>query len=308
MLGCQREPVPLNIRLVPSDAVADGISRVRIDINHPAAALSIVKGRRSAELEYASDGSAWLRVGILPANIVVRARMPGKADATAGITTTLEQTDRAGDGTPDFLRLNAEDGRAFRVWFTWLAEAQYERDPKTLPTEINDCAALIRYCYRETLAVHDNSWAARLGLPVIPSLPIVRKYSYPFTPLHAAQFRIMPGPFRPADLSGGAFAQFADARTLMRYNTHLVSRSLDEARPGDMLFFQQLGGAFPFHSMIFAGRSQFDKTQEDYVVYHTGNSEIKRLTIGELLNYPEPRWRPIEGNPNFLGVFRWNIL
>lgn len=308
MLGCQRERGPLNIRLVPSHAAADGVSRVRVEINHPAATLSIVKGRRSAELEYASDGSAWLRIGVLPAAIVVRARMPGETDAIARITTTLDQTDRAGDGTPDFLRLNAEDGRAFRMWFTWLAEAQYERDPKTLPPEIDDCAALIRYCYREALAAHDNSWAAQLGLPEIPSLPIVRKYSYPFTPLHAAQFRIVPGPFRLADLSDGAFAQFADAKTLMRYNSHLVSRSLDEARPGDMLFFQQLGGAFAFHSMIFTGRSQFTKTQADYVVYHTGNSEIKRLATGDLLNYPEPRWRPVEGNPNFIGVFRWNIL
>jgi hypothetical protein len=28
----------------------------------------------------------------------------------------------------------------------------------------------------------------------------------------------------------------------------------------------------------------------------------------DLLDHPQPEWRPVPGNPNFLGVFRWNIL
>jgi len=30
--------------------------------------------------------------------------------------------------------------------------------------------------------------------------------------------------------------------------------------------------------------------------------------VEELLRHPSPQWRPQIGNPNFLGIFRWNIL
>jgi uncharacterized protein YfaT (DUF1175 family) len=52
---------------------------------------------------------------------------------------------------------------------------------------------------------------------------------------------------------------------------------------------------------------------EPGVVYHTGPDrgsagEIRRVTLAELLDHPDARWRPISANPNFLGVYRWNIL
>jgi uncharacterized protein YfaT (DUF1175 family) len=36
--------------------------------------------------------------------------------------------------------------------------------------------------------------------------------------------------------------------------------------------------------------------------------EMRRMRLAELLNYPSPRWRPLPGNSNFLGVYRWSIL
>ena len=36
--------------------------------------------------------------------------------------------------------------------------------------------------------------------------------------------------------------------------------------------------------------------------------EIRRLSREELLAHPQPRWRPLESNPTFLGVYRWRIL
>src|SRR5579884_3580081 len=158
------------------------------------------------------------------------------------------ETDREGDGTPDFLRLNSDDARAFRQWFTFLAEAQYYR--RDLPPEIEDCAALIRYAYREALSRHDDAWAARVNLPLIPPLPSIGAYAWPYTPLHAALFRTKAGPFIPADLRCGTFAEFADAKTLERYNTHRIGRRLAEALPGDLLFFRQSDAREPFHSMI----------------------------------------------------------
>lgn len=70
--------------------------------------------------------------------------------------------------------------------------------------------------------------------------------------------------------------------------------------------------------MIFVGRSQWPVEGEspqvdDVVVYHTGPirnkpGEMRRVRVEELLHHPSPRWRPVKGNSNFLGVYRWNIL
>jgi len=233
--------------------------------------------------------------------------------ATAELTSALATGDRFGDGTPDFLRLEDEhDRQSFRRWFTWLAEAQYFQ-PAARPAEIVDCAALIRYAYREALHAHDAAWTASAPLAIIPAFDSVAKYQYPYTPLGAALFRVRPGPFLPSDLSDGTFAQFADAQTLWRRNTHRVSRDLARAVPGDLLFFRQEEAREPFHSMIYLGESQFRPDGRRYLLYHTGPDgadpgEVRRPAVEDLLRLPRPEWRPIAGNPSFLGVYRWNIL
>jgi uncharacterized protein YfaT (DUF1175 family) len=65
--------------------------------------------------------------------------------------------------------------------------------------------------------------------------------------------------------------------------------------------------------MIFLGSSQIEPGPEQYMVYHTGPEgkdpgEIRRLTVSELMNFPDARWRPVASNPAFLGVYRWNVL
>jgi uncharacterized protein YfaT (DUF1175 family) len=139
------------------------------------------------------------------------------------------------------------------------------------------------------------------------SLPSVAQYRYPKTPLGAALFRVRPGPFSSGDLENGSFAQFADAHALMLWNTHFVSRELRAALPGDLLFFRQLGENSPYHSMIVTG------SNAGWVIYHTGpigkqKGQIRRVAVGDLLHHPDARWRPVPGNSNFLGVYRWNIL
>src|SRR5262245_27226062 len=95
--------------------------------------------------------------------------------------------DRFRDGTPDFLRLDSvADREAFRSWFTAIAEYQALRSPQELPAEINDCAALLRYAYRGALHVHTADWLIENKLEALASLPSVRKYAYPRTPLGAA--------------------------------------------------------------------------------------------------------------------------
>ena len=148
---------------------------------------------------------------------------------------------------------------------------------------------------------------------MVPAIDSVAKHQYPFTPLGAALFRVRPGPFRPSDLADGAFAQFADAHSLWRYNCHLVSREVASALPGDLLFYRQQADVARFHSMIYLGQSQIRRDGQSYFAYHTGPrgsapGEIRRLTAGELMRFPQPEWRPAASNPGFLGVYRWNIL
>jgi uncharacterized protein YfaT (DUF1175 family) len=65
--------------------------------------------------------------------------------------------------------------------------------------------------------------------------------------------------------------------------------------------------------MVVVGRSFFDDEGTDWVVYHTGPSdegpgEVRKVRLETLRQHPSPRWRPLAGNPQFVGVFRLAIL
>jgi uncharacterized protein len=281
--------------------------RVEIDNLHRAAVDSVAVSGDSAVIS--------LRAGVLPGETKVRFAAPGFAPQQVTLHTILDVSDSVGDGTADFLRLHdPADRAAFRRWFTLLAEAQFYRTHSS-SGEIDDCAALLRYAYREALRQHDSAWARAAALPVAPSAYEIRQYQYPYTPLGAGLFRIRDGRFAADDLNDGAFAEFADAKTLWRRNSYFVGRDVSRARPGDLLFFRQEGQNLSFHAMIFLGPSQIEggTGHEPLVIYHTGpigktSGEIRRPTLSQIMNFPDPRWRPVPSNPGFLGVYRWNIL
>jgi len=218
------------------------------------------------------------------------------------------------NGTPNSLHLDsAADREAFRGWFTAIAEYEAVRPAEQVPAEITDCAALLRFAYRGALQRHNAVWLAQNGLEGLAPLPSVAKYAYPRTPVGAALFRVAPP--GPMGDDKSSFAEFADAKTLWRFNAFLVSRDVRLARPGDLLFYRQLAQHSPYHSMIFIGPSRLSGSAGEgaIVVYHTGPvgksaGEIRRVTLTELLQHPSPRWRPVPGNSNFHGVYRWNIL
>jgi len=299
--------------------VADGYDTATLTIGSPAGArprISLDKPHSATVGEAVRTEGRWqaqIRAGVLPGPIRLRVAVPGAPAATAVLALALDPADSAGDGTPDFLRLSGRDAQAFRRWFTFLAEAQYFQDPARRPAEIDDCAALIRYAYREALHAHDSAWAESAALPLVPAFDSVARYQYPFTPLGASLFRVASGPLHATDFAGAAFAQFADAQTLCRRNTWRIGRDLARAQTGDLLFFRQPSGHSPFHSMIFLGESQVRRDGRRYILYHTGPDganpgEIRRWTVEELAHYPEPQWRPVDSNTAFLGVYRWNIL
>jgi hypothetical protein len=314
---------PPRVAIQPNRILADGYDTALLSIDsteEPRISISdATHGVRIGEL----TGSAgkWqtrIRAGVMPGRIQLGLETTDRLPATASLELILEPADRAEDGTPDFLRLGQErDRQAFRRWFTYLAEAQYFQSAAARPTEIDDCAALIRYAYREALHIHDGAWADAARLPIVPAFDSVAKYQYPYTPLGAALFRVRPGPFHPADLTQGAFLQFADAQTLWRFNAHFLSRDLARALPADLVFFRQESEHTTFHSMIYLGASQVRPDGNRYFLYHTGPDgtgthrnpgEMRRLTVEELMHFPQPEWRPLASNPSFLGVSRWNIL
>jgi uncharacterized protein YfaT (DUF1175 family) len=55
----------------------------------------------------------------------------------------------------------------------------------------------------------------------------------------------------------------------------------------------------------------------NWAVYDTGpigdgrtqvRGEVRRVALEDLMHHPDARWRPVPGNSNFLGVYRWNVL
>jgi len=278
--------------------------QVEVDDPHRAAVESVTLRGEAALIT--------VRTGVLPGEAKLSVTSPGFEAQVVTLRTSLDLSDSSGDGTPDFLRLHdASDRAAFRRWFTLLAETEYYRHQTS--AEVNDCAALLRHSYREALRQRDAAWAKFAALPVAVSSGEIRQYQYPYTPLGAGLFRVRDGSFAAEDLNNGAFAQFADAKTLWQLNSYFVGRDVSRAKAGDLLFFRQEGHDLPFHAMIFLGPSQIEAGREPLVVYHTGPigksaGEVRRPTLAQLMDFPDPRWRPVPSNPSFLGVYRWNIL
>jgi uncharacterized protein YfaT (DUF1175 family) len=318
LLSCSHPPV----KVVPSKTIllADGYDTAVLKVygTERQPKMQILGDARSATLLTPGlvDGH-WegkLQVGVMPGTVRVRVTSAQRQTVLC-FTLRPQVTDSNSDGTPDFLRLEDESDReAFRRWFRYLAEIQYFITPDKRASEITDCSALVRYAYREALQQHDAAWAGSVALPVIPSLPSIHKYSFPHTPVGPDIFRTRGGTYSPADLHNGVFAEFANAATLQVFNVFFVSRDLTHAQPGDLLFYRRdTPHGVSYHSMIFLGPSQVKPDSEIYVVYHTGpdgtnNGEIRRLSVNQLLRFPNPQWQPIAANPTFLGVYRWNVL
>lgn len=193
------------------------------------------------------------------------------------------------------------DRTAFRDWFTLLADLQFEQPA----AEVTDCAALVRFAFREALRAHTPEWSRRIGLPFTPRFADV---------LSAPRAGASGWPlFRTSSGSTPRYAEFADARTLIALNTVPIGRDVSHARPGDLLYFRQPSQTQPDHIMVLVGRSHFDPDATDWVVYHTGPSdegpgEVRKVRLATLAEHPAPRWRPLPGNAQFVGVFRLTTL
>jgi uncharacterized protein YfaT (DUF1175 family) len=227
-----------------------------------------------------------------------------------------ELIDSDNDGIPDVIELRTyQDRDSFRRWFTAIAETQFYQLSDQWTAEQRDCAGLARFAIREALRHHDHVWLQKMGSAYQTVAADVGAFDLDHNPLGEKIFRTDFGSFHESDIRNGRFSEFADGRSLKNFNAVFVSRDRREAQPGDLLFFYQPWvQKFPYHVMIFLGPARIAPNgAQDWVVYHTGSSPtdkgtVKKVELSVLDQHPDPRWRPVESNKNFLGFYRLKIL
>ncbi len=205
------------------------------------------------------------------------------ADAPAAAAVTLDggQSDR------------------FRAWMTWITADQLRRGPS--PRWVHrDCAGLVRFAVGEALRPHDQRWRRANGFG--GRLP-------PDVGLRPEQTSLLGG---WTTLSGEQQA-FVTALALIQKNSRALGRESVLARPGDLLFFDQ---GDEQHLMVWMG---------GWIAYHTGqpavgdtsggrrpathdDNGLRAVTLAELQQWKDTRWRPRDDNPNFAGFYRLAFL
>jgi uncharacterized protein YfaT (DUF1175 family) len=184
-------------------------------------------------------------------------------------------------------RLTPEQSRVFRAWMVRIVDEQIARGPSPR-WQGRDCAGLVRFAVAEALREHDEAWRRAEGIDgrVPPELPL--------SPLQ----RALRHDWR---LAGGQRGAYVSALELVQENATLVSRDVNLARPGDLLFFDQGDDQ---HLMVWTG---------GYLAYHRGVSDaqdsgLRAVSMRDLLNWRDTRWQPRAENPNFVGVYRLRFL
>ena len=249
------------------------------------------------------------------------ASTPGKTasvgrESHSPSSNRAELIDSDNDGIPDLVELRTfQDRESFRRWFTVIAETQFYQLSDQWNAEQRDCAGLARFAMREALRHHDRIWFQKMGPAYQTVAPDVKSFDLDSNPFGEKIFRTDFGSFDENDITNGRFSEFADARTLKNFNVVFVSRDRREAQPGDLLFYYQPWvQKFPYHVMVFLGPARIAPNgAQDWVVYHTGSSPVdkgtvKKVELSVLDQHPDPRWRPLERNRNFLGFYRLKIL
>lgn len=184
--------------------------------------------------------------------------------------------------------LDAAQSRAFRAWFVRIVNEQLRQGPT--PRWVHrDCAGLVRFAVHEAFAHHDARWLRANGIAarnLPPDLVLTRSQQAlgrRWTAVH------------------GEASAFVTALALVQENSRFIARDINQAQPGDLLFYDQ---GDEQHLMVWMG---------GYVAYHTGtitphDNGLRGERVDRLLAWPDPRWQPTPDNPNFVGVFRLGFL
>jgi uncharacterized protein YfaT (DUF1175 family) len=214
-------------------------------------------------------------LGLIAAAVVIPARSVAQS-IPRSITTTV--------ATP---MLSPEQSRVFRAWMVRIIDTQIASGP-TPRWEHRDCAGLVRFAVAESLRVHDMSWrnANGIGGRVPPDVEL------------SSEQRGIRNRWQQVD---GRQSAFVTALELIQENATFISKNINDAQPGDLLFFDQGDDQ---HLMVWTGR---------YVGYHTGSDSsddngLRAVSVPELMAWRDTRWQPVRANPNFAGVYRLRFL
>lgn len=190
----------------------------------------------------------------------------------------------AGDAPP----LDSAQSQVFRAWFVRIAQEQLRQGPSPRWHQ-QDCAGLVRFAANEALKTHDEKWLRSNGMS--------NRYLPPELNLTQPQ-RQFAQTWNQGD---GQIGPYVNAIKLIQHNSRFVSQDINQAQPGDLLFFDQGDDQ---HLMIWMGR---------YIAYHTGTTTatgngMREASLQQLMTWKDTRWIPDESNPNFIGIYRLHFL
>ncbi len=193
---------------------------------------------------------------------------------------------------------------AFRKWFVAILEQQLEAPSPAWEPAQRDCAGLLRFAFREAWGAHDEAWRLQVG------------FTQPFQGRSPKS-----GPWKGVFLTDEGWQPFARGSQLRLHNCVFLSRDVTSASPGDLLFFSRPGARLsPDHAMAVV---RPDADGMPMLLYHTGpeapasgalpsrgshGGEVRRVRFDELMQHPNPDFRPHPDNPAFLGVYRWRVM
>jgi uncharacterized protein YfaT (DUF1175 family) len=122
--------------------------------------------------------------------------------------------------------LDPAQSQVFRAWFVRIAQEQLSQGPSPRWYQ-QDCAGLVRFAANEALKVHDDKWLRSNGLS--------NRYLPPELSLSDEQRKLA----QQWQQGGGKVGPYVNAIKLIQFNSHLVGRDVAQARPGDLMFFDQ---------------------------------------------------------------------
>lgn len=186
-------------------------------------------------------------------------------------------------------RLDKAQSRAFQAWMLRIITAQLEQGPSPR-WQHRDCAGLVRFAVNEALTVHDARWLRANGIATDRQLPPELE----LTP----QQRTLRNRWVQ---TGGAIGNYVSAIALVQNNSRFIGRDLNQAQPGDLLFYDQ---GDEQHLMVWMGAR---------IAYHTGSNNpgdngLRSVAVKNLTTWKDTRWQPAVDNPNFAGIFRLKFL
>jgi uncharacterized protein YfaT (DUF1175 family) len=186
-------------------------------------------------------------------------------------------------------RLDEQQTQVFRAWFVRIVGEQLRQGPSPRWVQ-QDCAGLVRFAVNEAFKAHDHRWLKANGLSnrrLPPELNLTAEQAG--IGQHWKQF------------GGQGTAAYVSAIGLIQDNSRFISKEINQAEAGDLLFFDQ---GEDQHLMIFMG---------DYLAYHRGTSSptdhgLRAVSFDQLMHWQDTRWQPRIDNPNFIGLFRFSFL